>query len=110
VNTEQREKWIAEYSDIESPLEASATLKQALPMAARVVVNVMNDEDAGPRLRFDAAKYVIERGIPQVSGKDTGEPWKGLLDDVKKDVEDGEEEAQELLSDEEADAFLSEGE
>jgi hypothetical protein len=79
------DKWMATISDIEGELGALKTLKETLPTAAQAIADIINDPDASARLRFDAAKYVIDRGLTKEQDEDT---WKGLTEAIRADVVD----------------------
>jgi hypothetical protein len=87
--------WLTSYADLESPLEASTTIKEALPLAAKAIVALLGTtEDVSPRLRFDAAKYVLDRGLGKAGSEEgKGNPWDEYLDRLMGDVDvavDGE--------------------
>jgi hypothetical protein len=86
MDEQTRDKWFAEASDIEAPLEASTILKRALPVAASTIVGLLDDEDASTRIRFEAAKFVIDHGLGK-EATDGGNPWDAFLEDVRLDAE-----------------------
>ena len=78
------EKWVVGYADIEPQIEALGEINRALPRAAKLIVGLIDDDEASHRLRFEAAKYVMDKGLTKES---TEEPWKNVLDVIQSDAE-----------------------
>lgn len=84
MDNAQAEKWVVDYADVEPQVEALGTINRAFPRASKVIVDLLDDEDASHRLRFEAAKYVMDKGLTKES---TEEPWKHVLDTIAADTE-----------------------
>ena len=67
------------------PDEVREMLKTATPKAVRLLIGMVDNEDAAPALRMDAAKTILDR----VYGKAT-QPIDGSLDTVVQIVMDDE--------------------
>lgn len=84
LSAEQQERWLATYTDVEGEMQAMETLKQALPVAADTIVGIVRDTTVHPRLRYDAARYVLDFGLRKEAEE---EPFKEMLDAIRDDIE-----------------------
>ena len=82
IKFEGQESFDREFAElVTAPSEsdhevAERVLRDSILPAAQAILDLLEDDDVPPKLRFEAARYVLERELPKTNSNDK---WQTLF-------------------------------